>query len=79
MQIIHVNGNHWLCVSNKFSPEGTVDVYDCSPGNGISPSLQHQVVVILNCQSSSFTIRQVEVQRQIGNADCGLFSHFAAV
>ena len=73
VQIIHVNGNHWLCVSNKFSPEGTVDVYDCSPGNGISPSFQHQVAVILNCQSSNFTIRQVEVQRQIGNADCGLF------
>ena len=51
-----------------------VDVYDCSPGNGVSPSLQRQVAVILNCQSSNFTIRQVEVQRQIGNADCGLFS-----
>ena len=72
VQIIHVNGNHWLCVSNKFSP-GTVDVYDCSPGNGIS-SLQRQVAVILNYLTFSFTMRQVEVQRQIGNADFGLFS-----
>ena len=84
VQIIHVNGNHWLCVSNKFSPEGTVDVYDCSLSNDISPSLQRQVAVILKCQSSSFMIRHVEVQRQIGNADCGLFplllpTHFAAV
>ena len=54
VQIIHVNGNHWLCVSNQFSPERTVDVCDCSPGNGISCSLQRQVAVLLNCQSQFY-------------------------
>ncbi len=42
VQIVHVNGNHWLCVSNKFCSAGTVDIYDCSPGTGISPSLKRQ-------------------------------------
>ncbi len=42
VQIVHVNGNHWLCVSNKFCPAGTVDIYDCSPGTGFSPSLKRQ-------------------------------------
>ena len=74
VQIIHVNGNHWLCVSNKFCPAGTVDVYDCSPGIAFSPSLKRQIAVILKSKSSNFTIRLVEVQRQIGSADCGVFS-----
>ncbi len=33
VQIVHVNGNHWLCVSNKFCP---------APGTGFSPSLKRQ-------------------------------------
>ena len=75
IQIVHVNGNHWLCVSNKFCPAGTVDVYDCSPGTGFAPSLKRQIAVVLKCKYSNFTVRQVEVQRQIGNTDCGLFFH----
>ncbi len=74
VQIIHINGNHWLCVSNKFCPAGTVDVYDCSPGTGSSPSLKRQIAVVLKCKYSDFTVRLVDVQRQIGYADCGLFS-----
>ncbi len=42
VQIVHVNGNHWLCVSNKFCPAGTVDIYDCSPGTRFSLSLKRQ-------------------------------------
>ncbi len=29
---------------------------------------------VSKCKYSDFTVRLVEVQRQIGNADCGLFS-----
>jgi len=28
VQIIHVSPGHWVCLSNKFSPEGTVDLFD---------------------------------------------------
>ncbi len=42
VQIVYVNGNHWRFVSNKFCPAGTVDIYDCSPGTGFSPSLKRQ-------------------------------------
>ncbi len=61
-------------MSNKFCPAGTVDVYYCPPGTGFSLSLKRQIAVVLKCKYSEFTVRQVEVQRQIGNADCGLFS-----
>ena len=44
IQVLHINGNHWLCISNKFSPIGTVDVFDCS---GNSLSLKKQIAVLL--------------------------------
>ena len=74
VQVIHINGNHWVCVSNKFSPKGTVDVLDCSSGNGNSTSLKRQLAIILKCRSAFFRVRHVEVQRQTGYADCGIFA-----
>ena len=75
VQIVYINGNHWVCVANKFSPKGTIDVYDCAPSlSKNSMTLRKQLAVILKCQSSSFVVRHVEVQRQTGCADCGLFS-----
>ncbi len=44
-------------MSNKFCPAGTVDVYDCSPGTGFSPSLKRQIAVVLKCKYSDFTVR----------------------
>ncbi len=57
VQIVHVNGSHWLCMSYKFCPAGTVDVYDCSPGTGFSLSLKRQIAVVLKCKYSDFTVR----------------------
>ena len=64
----------WLCISNKLSPIGTVDVFDCSAGNGNSLSLKKQIAVLLKCVSSFFSMRLIEVQRQAGNVDCCLFA-----
>ncbi len=46
----------------------------CCLGNSFFPSLKRQIAVVLKCKYSDFTVRLVEVQRQIGYADCGLFS-----
>ena len=74
VQVIHINRNHWVCVSNKFSPKGTVDVFDCSSGNGNSTSLKRLLAIILKCRSAFFRVKHVEVQRQTGYADCGIFA-----
>ncbi len=35
--------------------------------------LSNKIAVVLKCKYSEFTVRLVEVQRQIGNADCVFF------
>ena len=77
VQIIHVQGCHWACVSNKFSPVNTVDIYDSGhfyPSSGVLT----QVTAILK-SSQSFELRVVNVQQQQGGDDCGLFAIAFAV
>ena len=74
VQIIHIP-NHWVCASNQFSPDGGVDVYDSIPAYSANAySLKYQLAAILKCKQASFTVRHVNVQRQLGGNDCGLFA-----
>ncbi len=74
VQIIHVE-DHWVCASNIFSPEGYVDVYDSMPTLTMnSHCLQLQLAAILKCSKNLFIVRHVNVQRQIGGSECGLFA-----
>ena len=77
VQIIHVEGCHWACVSNKFSPVDTVDIYDSGHFYPSSTVLT-QVAAILK-SSQSFELRVVNVQQQQGGDDCGLFAIAFAV
>lgn len=75
VQIIHVSPGHWGCLSNKFSSDGNVDLYDSlhtypKEDGTIVP----QVCLILQCLESEVTIRVVNVGRQQGFDDCGLFA-----
>ena len=84
IQILHINGNHWLCISNKFSPIGTVDVLDCSAGNGNSLSLKKQIAVLLKCVSSFFSMRHKKskdklVMQTVVSLPLHLPTHFAVV
>ena len=75
VQIVHVAGNHWVCVSNKLSSFGVVEVYDSIPHYSTNSScLRRQVAAILKTHTSSFKLRHVDVQRQVGSSDCALFS-----
>ncbi len=44
VQIVFISSNHWVCVSNKFSPAGSVDMFDslhtCPSEDG---SIVHQI------------------------------------
>ena len=70
MQIVNVDGMHWVCTSNFFSPPGVVDVYDGMPAISVgSHRLYKQLAVILKCSASDMVIRFVDVQRQAGKSD----------
>ena len=49
-------------------------MFDSSFSGGSLLSLKKQLVVIIKCVFPSFYIRYVEVERQVGTADCGLFA-----
>lgn len=81
VQVLHVSGNHWVCASNLFAPEGCVDVYDSMPAYSYKcASLEQQLAVILKCKEpSSFSVRHINVQRQVGGSSCGLYAVAFAV
>ena len=75
VQIVNLSSQHWLCVSNKLTSPGVVDVYDSMPAYSLgSHTLRQQIASILKTSESSFTIRFVNVQRQNGGSDCALFA-----
>ena len=74
VQILHINKNHWVCVSNKFSGS-SVDLYDSLHTNPkVGDSIVRQVCTILASPQSSFALNVVNVQCQQGYSDCGLFA-----
>ena len=80
IQILNVNASHWVCISNKGLPPGIVVVFDSMPSyTKDSTCLQKQVSVILHTMQKFFVIQHVDVQRQNGASDCGLFALAFAV
>ncbi len=77
VQIIHVNNNHWACLSNVYSKdESSFELYDSLHSNPCD-SIVRQVSII--CSSSNLntqvaTIDVMNVSRQTGVNDCGLYA-----
>lgn len=75
VQIIHISPGHWACLSNKFSSEGCVDLFDSlhtvpeEDGTILS-----QVCCILRTSQQSITTNIANVGLQVGSDDCGLFA-----
>ena len=55
------------------SPPGVCDAYD-SMVSCLSPTLSRQIAVIMRCPEPYFKVRFINVQRQSGASDCGLFA-----
>ena len=69
IQIIHINENHWVCAASMKGKQ--VQVFDSSYTNWNDreiTTLQKQ----FRCNKSS--IKFLQVQKQIGGCDCGLFA-----
>ena len=61
LQILNVNGNHWILISTIGCPPATVNVYDSL--HGTLPSQTQQVVAdILQCKAASISIRYMDAQ-----------------
>ena len=73
VQIVNVSQNHWLCASTSLSSPGVCDIYDCMPPTN-SITLMRQIAAMMKCQSPEIKIRFIDVQRQSGGSDCGLFA-----
>ena len=77
VQIVNVNRSHWICTSNIGCP---IDVFDSIPAYSIdNQSLNKQIAAMLHTNNSSFKINFINVQRQAGVSDCGLFAIANAV
>ena len=75
IQIINVSGQHWVCASNVLCSHGIGEVYDSIPSYSIgSHSLFRQLAGILKIQEKHFHVHFVDVQRQSGGSNCGLFA-----
>ena len=73
VQILHVGRNHWITISTIGCCHACVKVYD-----SLCPSsdarLCQNVSSLLATNNASITLQYVDVMRQAGRSDCGLFA-----
>ena len=75
VQILNVNKNHWITVSNVFSSDDNeVCVYDSKQSAKFPPQLQTLVSSFLRKPGFGFNLVNMLVQQQRGYNDCGLFA-----
>ena len=80
VQILHVNGNHWITVSNVSSTTAEeVQIYDSGSPSNIPISTQAAICSIMRPQSRVLNFDVVNVQAQNNLSDCGLFAIAFAV
>lgn len=84
-QILHVGGNHWLAIANKFCNTDEIDVYDSLlnsvvPDNiSISSDVIIQAAAILCTKNPTMICNVRKFGQQKGSTDCGLFAIAAVV
>ena len=76
VQIFHVGGNHWACLSNKFcTQENEVELFDSFHSlHGADYTVLEQTCTILRSTAKDIRISIVNVQQQSGSTQCGLYA-----
>lgn len=75
VQAMHVHGDHWICISNKFcQTPNQVEVFDSLGGEYIDEDGIRSIVYYHNRGSSPVEIFLVETQHQSNDNDCGPFA-----
>ena len=76
VQILHVNGNHWITVSTLVNCIGfdcDVVVYDSLHAH-ISQATKMQLARLIKTSHREFRIKIASTHKLAGSDDCGLFS-----
>lgn len=71
VQILHVEGNHWVSIEHTSSD--CVNIYD-SVHTSVSTDTKLQIASLLHTASKRITLKIQKVQFQKGASDCGAYS-----
>ena len=81
IQILNVNNNHWVTVSNKVGDlvfTDNVYVYDSLQHTRIAMTIKKQVCTFFKSTESYIFFNVVDMKRQNNTYDCGVFAITAA-
>ena len=78
LQILLINGNHWVTTTNAGCTKGEVKVFD-SAHNNLTTDTKKQICSMLWLQEDSVKFELVDMQTQRGSGSCGLFAIAVAV
>ena len=75
IQILHVNGNHWITISTLDSVNSNCDVtiYD-SLHFSLSQDTKMLLATLLKTNKKSLVVKFTNTHKQAGSDDCGLFA-----
>lgn len=76
VQIMNVNKNHWVTVSDIGCPENSIKVYDSLLTSGLQTNnvFNSQVASLLNTKSEPISVMFRNTTLQKGSSECGLFA-----
>lgn len=72
IQLLHVNGNHWVCMTSIGCPPGDVNLLDSLMKSVIPQEIQELAENLLGPNLNSIT--SIPVQQQTNLSDCGVFA-----
>ena len=72
VQFLHVNGNHWMTISNIGVGKGIVNIYDSLQMNPTAKT-ENLIAQFIKSDFSKLTFRLKPVQKKNGY-DCGVFA-----
>ena len=80
VQILNVNDNHWITMSNIGCPKDTAVIYDSLHHdiNSYDDKLLRQMAYMLIPRSRHMTLFTADMEKHVGTSDCGLFATAAA-
>lgn len=74
IQILHVNGNHWITSTNAGCKAGEVKIYDSAVNSYITLRAKQQICSFLLPMENTVKFNLVNMQLQPDYVSCGLFS-----
>ena len=74
LQIIHSRKNHWITASTILSKPGYIDVYNSLYDSFDTESIKVVMHLFQGKECTTYKINMVQIKKQQGLRDCGLFA-----